>query len=75
MPEALGVTFEASKVTTCILHRVFGAGPPFLLLGPAFDCKLTMDIAIERLVQKARPKPKFYFLPLEKLVSRTNELF
>ena len=50
------VTFEPTKEKICILHPAFGSGTPFRLFGATFDCKLTMDIAVEKLVRRARPK-------------------
>ena len=50
------VTFDAAKEHFCVLHPTEGEGADFRLLGPVFDCKLTMDSAVAKVVQKARGK-------------------
>ena len=50
------VTFDAGKEHFCVLHPAEGEGADFRLLGPVFDCKLTMEATVTKLVRKARGK-------------------
>ena len=50
------VTFDPGKEEFCILHPADGIGNDFKLLGPIFDCKLTMAVTISKILRKARPK-------------------
>ena len=50
------VTFEPSKEQFVIIHCRGGEGEPFTLLGNHFDPKLIMDLAIQHILHKNRPK-------------------
>ena len=50
------VAFDADKEHLILIHPIYAAGDPFKLLGCMTDCKLTMDVEIERMLAKARPK-------------------
>ena len=50
------VTFDAAKEHFCVLHPTEGEGENFRLLGPVFDCRLTMEATVTKLVRKARGK-------------------
>ena len=64
------VSFDPAKEEFCILDPLHGEGASFRLLGPVFDCKLSMTTAVNKLVRKARPKcrkllatRRFYSVP------------
>ena len=52
------VTFEPSKEEFVVLDPHDGTGGPFRLLGPAIDNKLRMNLAIDKLFRKAKPKAR-----------------
>ena len=53
-----GVAFDTTKEEFAILHHFHGHGNTFKLLGPHIDPKLTMNNAITKIINKARPKLK-----------------
>ena len=50
------VIFDNAKEEFAVLHPVFGQGDAFRFLGPWIDPKLTMDVAVRKLLSKAKPK-------------------
>ena len=48
--------FDNAKEEFAVLHPVFGQGDAFRFLGPWIDPKLTMDVAVQKLLFKAKPK-------------------
>ena len=52
------VTFDDDKEHLAIIHPLHGSGEPFRSLGCFIDVKLTMEIAIDKIVNQARPKIK-----------------
>ena len=59
------VLFDASKEQFVIVHPFHGAGPCFKYLGCVIDCKLVMNLEIDRIVSKCKnPKSKGSFAPV-----------
>ena len=52
------VTFEPSKEFILIVHSSFGIGEDFKVLGCLFDVRLSMESAIEKVLNIIRPKVK-----------------
>ncbi len=52
------VTFEPSKEEFVVLDPRDGFGGPFRLLGPVIDSQLRMNVAIDKLYRKAKPKAR-----------------
>ena len=48
--------FDSSKEEFVVIHRRQNHGDPFKLLGVWLDTKLTMDVAVSKVVNKAAPK-------------------
>ena len=61
------VTFEASKEDIVIIHPSYGEGDVCKILGCHFDTKLYMDIAIDKIISKIRPKIQ--------VMTRTNGIY
>ena len=50
------VTFEDSKEALVIIHTSLGDGAPFKMLGCIFDVKLSMELEMDGILNKTRPK-------------------
>lgn len=50
------VTFEESKEACAVIHPSDGEGEAFKILGCLFDVKLSMELEIQRVFSKVRPK-------------------
>ena len=50
------VSFDATKEQYVVIHFRHGEGDPFVLLGNHFDVKLHMDLAVQHVLNKNRPK-------------------
>lgn len=50
------VSFDSDKEEFAVLHKVANCGPDFRLLGTHVDTRLSMNLNIEKIIAKARPK-------------------
>ena len=52
------VMFDPSKEHVVIIHPLHGEGDDFKFLGVLFDVRLSMDTAVEQILNRIRPKIK-----------------